>query len=262
MARLRTIENAPNFIYDETKTTRIYAEDLQGLDTRIYDLESATDKVPSGGTTGQVLTKKSNTDFDLEWKAGGGGGIAFDYDTHILNTLGAGIKGISYRAEIGSSYYGLPNRTIVGSFCYIPEDSTINSIRFYIYTQGAYTANNNNKLGLYSYSSGTLTKVAETASDDTLFKNPSQSWYGKSLTSSYSAVAGVYCVILLYNYSAQTTQPRIGSSVNASNVNYNRYFSNNSLKPVFFKYGYDDLPSNFNVVDCTEISQIPIFYLV
>ena len=31
--------------------------------------------VPSGGTTGQVLKKKSNTDYDTEWAAGGGGGV-------------------------------------------------------------------------------------------------------------------------------------------------------------------------------------------
>lgn len=30
--------------------------------------------LPSGGTTGQVLKKKSNTDYDVEWGEGGGGG--------------------------------------------------------------------------------------------------------------------------------------------------------------------------------------------
>lgn len=34
----------------------------------------AVDPVPSGGTTGQVLAKKSNTDYDTEWTTGGGGG--------------------------------------------------------------------------------------------------------------------------------------------------------------------------------------------
>ena len=36
---------------------------------------------PSGGTTGQVLTKKSNADGDVEWADGGGGGSAFVLDT-------------------------------------------------------------------------------------------------------------------------------------------------------------------------------------
>jgi hypothetical protein len=30
--------------------------------------------VPEGGTTGQVLTKASNTDYDTEWTTPGGGG--------------------------------------------------------------------------------------------------------------------------------------------------------------------------------------------
>ena len=32
------------------------------------------DEVPTGGTTGQVLTKKSNSDFDLEWTSVAGTG--------------------------------------------------------------------------------------------------------------------------------------------------------------------------------------------
>lgn len=34
--------------------------------------------VPTGGTTGQVLVKKSNTDNDVEWQTGGGGGASGD----------------------------------------------------------------------------------------------------------------------------------------------------------------------------------------
>ncbi len=30
--------------------------------------------IPNGGTTGQVLKKGSNTDFDIEWGTGGGSG--------------------------------------------------------------------------------------------------------------------------------------------------------------------------------------------
>jgi hypothetical protein len=32
------------------------------------------DAVPAGGTTGQILAKNSNTDYDTEWITGGGGG--------------------------------------------------------------------------------------------------------------------------------------------------------------------------------------------
>lgn len=37
-------------------------------------------KTLHGGTTGQVLKKRSNKDFDWEWGAGGGGGGSSDYN--------------------------------------------------------------------------------------------------------------------------------------------------------------------------------------
>ena len=49
--------------------------------------------VPAGGTTGQVLKKKSGTDYDTEWGDGGSGG-------------GVGHKGTGEGAEIFNSYEG------------------------------------------------------------------------------------------------------------------------------------------------------------
>ena len=44
-------------------------------------LDEVEDAIPEGGTTGQVLAKKSNDDYDMEWvdQIGGGGGTS-DYD--------------------------------------------------------------------------------------------------------------------------------------------------------------------------------------
>lgn len=58
--------------------------------------------VPSGGTTGQVLKKKSGTDYDTEWGEGGGG-------VQIDDTAGAGSTGVTWSAnksttEIGKKY--------------------------------------------------------------------------------------------------------------------------------------------------------------
>ena len=40
--------------------------------------------LPDGGTTGQALVKKSDTDQDVEWKNVGGGGINFEVDVEKL----------------------------------------------------------------------------------------------------------------------------------------------------------------------------------
>ena len=43
------------------------------------EAEAALDAFPTGGTTGQVLAKKSNDDYDTEWVDQGAGGVS-DYD--------------------------------------------------------------------------------------------------------------------------------------------------------------------------------------
>ena len=47
------------------------------VDNTQYDIEATNGVIP-GGTTGQVLAKKSNSDNDLEWVNQSGGGGAVD----------------------------------------------------------------------------------------------------------------------------------------------------------------------------------------
>ena len=49
-------------------------------------VEPATKLVPSGGTTGQVLSKASNTSWDLAWATAGGGGGGVDIQTFGSST--------------------------------------------------------------------------------------------------------------------------------------------------------------------------------
>lgn len=46
--------------------------------------------IPAGGTTGQVLTKNSATDYDASWAAGGGGGGGLTY-RQIMSGVWLGI---------------------------------------------------------------------------------------------------------------------------------------------------------------------------
>lgn len=56
----------------------------------------AVDPVPSGGTTGQVLAKKSNTDYDTEWVTGGtGGGVTAVTGTAPIASSGGATPAIS-----------------------------------------------------------------------------------------------------------------------------------------------------------------------
>lgn len=55
--------------------------------------------LPAGGTDGQVLTKLSSTDFDVDWEtpAGGGGGALWTWDTTV--------KTVAFTAEVGKYHF-------------------------------------------------------------------------------------------------------------------------------------------------------------
>lgn len=91
----------------------------------------------------------------------------------------------------------------------VKRDTIITGVKFTNQTQGNYTADNNNKVGLYSYSGGTLTLVASSTNDGNLWKGAANTLQTKAFTTPYLAVAGVYYVAMLYNQSAVTTAPAL-----------------------------------------------------
>jgi hypothetical protein len=122
----------------------------------------------------------------------------------LAQTLGGG--GPGWISSLGALADGTMNFVPV----YLPKDATVTGVKFYQNTQGNFTGNNTNSISLYSYSGGTLTKVAESANDENIWKAASGSWQTTPFASTYAAAAGIYFVGLLYNNSAQTTAPSIG----------------------------------------------------
>lgn len=100
---------------------------------------------------------------------------------------------------------------------YVPLGATITGVKWYQTTQGVYTADNYNGVGLYSYSSGSLTLVASSTDDGDIWKAASNTWATKAFSSTYVATAGIFVIGALYNSSAQTTAPAIGAAAAASN---------------------------------------------
>lgn len=96
-------------------------------------------------------------------------------------------------------------------FCavYLPVDTTLTGVVFYQNTQGNFTADNENSIALYSYSGGTLTRVAISANDGNIWKNTANTFVQVPFTGTYAAAAGAYFVGMLYNNSAQVTAPSI-----------------------------------------------------
>lgn len=73
---------------------------LQAYTYVVGKLATALRLIPSGGTTGQVLAKSSNTDYDVEWTTAGGGSSAVDADAPIL---GDGTSGDHLRLDFDST---------------------------------------------------------------------------------------------------------------------------------------------------------------
>lgn len=92
---------------------------------------------------------------------------------------------------------------------WLPKATVLTGVKFIQATAGSYTADNNNRIGLYSYSGGTITLVASTADRAALWTAAAGAVVAEPFSSTYSAAPGLYFVDAVYNSSAQTTQPAI-----------------------------------------------------
>lgn len=93
----------------------------------------------------------------------------------------------------------------------LPYAATLTGARFLMNQQGSYTADNNNRIGLYTYSAGTLTLVASSTNNGNLWKAAVNSLISEPFSSTYVAAASLYYVAFVYNNSAQTTAPTLGA---------------------------------------------------
>lgn len=93
---------------------------------------------------------------------------------------------------------------------YLPKSATITGVKFYQQTNGSYTANNYNGIGLYSLntSNGVLTFIDQTANDGTLWQSGT-GMHNKAFGTTHVLNAGWYGVAFLYCRSAETTAPNI-----------------------------------------------------
>lgn len=103
---------------------------------------------------------------------------------------------------------------------WLPRAETITGVKFYQGTQGNFTGDNFNGIGLFSYSEGVLTQVAVTANDANIWKGTSGTWQTVAFTTPVALQPGLYFVCYMYSNSAESTAPTIGVAqpVGASGV--------------------------------------------
>lgn len=198
------------------------------------------DAIPTNGSTNAV---QSDGVFDaLALKVAYG---EQDLNLLIMQALGSAIKAQTFGATLNSinAIGNLTDGRMEMVAVYLPVAATLTGVKFFSGTAGNFTGDNTNSIGLFSYSAGTVTKVAETANDANIWKGTSNTWQTVAFSSTYAAAAGLYYVALIYNNSAQTIAPAIGICASMQSGTISQADFTNSAKIHSFK-AQSTLPSS------------------
>jgi hypothetical protein len=172
--------------------------------------------------------------------------------------MGSGIDAVSIPLELITSNTALTDNSLSGVTVWLSKAATISTVWFYQGTQGNYTADQYNGIGIYSYSGGTATLVASTTDDGNIWKGTANSYQSKALSSSVNLQPGLYYIVALYNNSAQTTAPTIGGSPNLTNaaVTSTTLFTN-SARFRFTFAGQNTMPATITLSSTANNINVP-----
>ncbi len=188
------------------------------------------DKWPTpalAGSAGTLTTARTinGTSFN------GSASIVTDMKTISYGLMGSTIKAQNVDGDLSNGVSGasMNSQRIYYIAVYLPIASTITGVKFIQITQGNYTANNYNGVGLFTYSAGVLTKVATSTDDGNIWKATAGTMSSKAFSGTYSATAGLYFVGLMYSSSAQVTAPALGILGTAGTTNTVTDFTNSTF---------------------------------
>lgn len=189
-------------------------------------------------------------------------GVVNDPVLEIMQAMGSDIKAMTTGANpvTAQTAFTPTDARVQFSAVWLPEDATITGVSFLTRVQGNFTGDNNNKIGLYTYSGGTLTRVAQSANDENIWKAAAGAWTEVPFTSTYAATAGLYFVAALYNQSAQTTAPIISGMAAFSFAGSSSLDLTNSAKIACFLNSQTDLPTSQAMSGLTGISAAHPFF--
>jgi hypothetical protein len=138
---------------------------------------------------------------------------------------------------------GIVTNQIMFVAYYLPKAATITGAKWWQTVAGSYTITTGYAgIGLYTQSSGTLTRVALTNSDSTIWTVAANSLGSKAFPSPYVAAAGMYYIAFMYSPSAVVTAPSIGTTTSAG-TNIGTFDFTNSNKYVGVINGQSSLPT-------------------
>lgn len=178
-----------------------------------------------------------------------------------LQAFGGLVKAIPLQCDMDASTgKTLTDAELFVTAVYLPKDMTITGARFSLSTQGDYTADNNNRIGLYKVSGTTATLVASTTNNQDLWKSAAYAWTNHPFSSTYSAEKGAYYIAFLYNNSAQVTAPVMYAG-ETTTLNNQSTFMGNSVRLKGTISSQTDLPASFNMLGTSTKTDSPMIIL-
>lgn len=190
--------------------------------------------------------------------------IAQSPDFLIAQALGSPILGQTYGATPMSnlsSVYTLADFVFAAVAAWVPRDCTITGVKYILGTSGSYMPDSNNRIGLYTYSGGTLTLVASCANDGALWSGAADTLLTKAFSSTYAATAGLYFIGFTSNWLSVVTAPALKSAP-AIGMPVGTLDYTNSAK-IFAAQNaiYSDLPASVAMSALPIGSRLPFFML-
>lgn len=180
-------------------------------------------------------------------------------DILIRQGLGSTVKASTFDLNRLTSATNMTDGRLYFIPVYLRTAQTITGVKWFQGNQGNYTSDNYNGFGLYTYSGGTLTLVASSTDDGNIWKATANTYNAKAFSATYSASAGLYFIAALWNASATTTAPQLGSTTGLTNNSVTSVDFTNSAKYLSFVAGQTSLPATQAMSGTSEISNALFF---
>lgn len=162
--------------------------------------------------------------------------IAESCDKVILNTT---------MTMTASRFYAIP--------IYVPIKTTITGVRWFKHGIGSYVATSkNNKVGLYSYSAGTLTLIKASTDSNNVWQQGNDTIDSVALSSTQAVNRGVYWIGFLWRNDSVTTAPSLKSGGNLSASMVSAGFTNSGKLAAYID-AQTDLPASIAMSTMTSL---------
>ncbi|MBX4191857.1 MAG: hypothetical protein KW804_03595, partial [Candidatus Doudnabacteria bacterium] len=122
----------------------------------------------------------------------GSADIFVDNDLLAYEALGSPVlaETVQQKLAFSNTSTSLVDGQIKFTAVYLPKAATLTGIKVYVRVLGSYTGDNNNRIGLYSYSGGVLTLVASSANNSSLWTSAANAIQTIPFSGTYAASAG------------------------------------------------------------------------